>query len=58
MAASRRLHPKVHGGILHPPREPLAHRPVGRARHPGPLNMVVVNLYAFEKTAAKTGRCI
>ena len=49
------LHPKVHGGILHrraicrsiaPPLPSMAFQPI---------DMVVVNLYAFEKTAAKPG---
>jgi phosphoribosylaminoimidazolecarboxamide formyltransferase/IMP cyclohydrolase len=48
------LHPKVHGGILHR-RENPAHV-AGAAEHGiQPIDMVVVNLYAFEKTAAKPG---
>jgi len=48
------LHPKVHGGILHR-RENPAH-PAAVAQHGiQPIDMVVVNLYAFEKTAAKPG---
>ncbi|MGB9074369.1 MAG: bifunctional phosphoribosylaminoimidazolecarboxamide formyltransferase/IMP cyclohydrolase [Terriglobales bacterium] len=48
------LHPKVHGGILHR-REDAAHR-AAVAEHGIPaIDMVVVNLYAFEKTAAKPG---
>ena len=48
------LHPKVHGGILHR-REDAAHR-AAVAEHGIPaIDMVVVNLYAFEKTAAKAG---
>ena len=48
------LHPKVHGGILHR-RENPAHR-IAVAEHGiQPIDMVVVNLYAFEKTAAKPG---
>lgn len=48
------LHPKVHGGILHR-RENAAHR-AAVAEHGIPvIDMVVVNLYAFEKTAAKAG---
>src|SRR2546429_4709362 len=48
------LHPKVHGGILHR-RENPSHRTA--VAEPGiqPIDMVVVNLYAFEKTAAKPG---
>jgi phosphoribosylaminoimidazolecarboxamide formyltransferase/IMP cyclohydrolase len=48
------LHPKVHGGILHR-RENPAHI-AAIAEHGIPaIDMVVVNLYAFEKTAAKPG---
>ena len=48
------LHPKVHGGILHR-RENATHR-AAVADHGIPaIDMVVVNLYAFEKTAAKPG---
>ena len=48
------LHPKVHGGILHR-REDAGHR-AAVAQHGIPaIDMVVVNLYAFEKTAAKPG---
>src|SRR6202167_345838 len=48
------LHPKVHGGILHR-REDAGHR-AAVAEHGIPaIDMVVVNLYAFEKTAAKPG---
>ena len=48
------LHPKVHGGILH--RRSLAeHRKTVAEHGIPPIDMVVVNLYAFEKTAAKPG---
>ncbi len=48
------LHPKVHGGILHR-RDDSSHR-AAVAEHGIPaIDMVVVNLYAFEKTAAKPG---
>jgi len=48
------LHPKVHGGILHR-REDSGHR-AAVAEHGIPaIDMVVVNLYAFEKTALKPG---
>lgn len=48
------LHPKVHGGILHR-REDAGHL-AAIAEHGIPaIDMVVVNLYAFEKTAAKPG---
>jgi phosphoribosylaminoimidazolecarboxamide formyltransferase/IMP cyclohydrolase len=46
------LHPKVHGGILHR-REDPAHRAAVAEHGIEPIDMVVVNLYAFEKTAAK-----
>lgn len=48
------LHPKVHGGILHR-REDPAHRSAVAEHGIEPIDMVVVNLYAFEKTAAKPG---
>src|SRR5579859_788730 len=48
------LHPKVHGGILHRREDP---KHVSAVKEHGiqPIDMVVVNLYAFEKTAAKPG---
>jgi len=46
------LHPKVHGGILHR-RENSAHRSAVAEHGIQPIDMVVVNLYAFEKTAAR-----
>jgi phosphoribosylaminoimidazolecarboxamide formyltransferase/IMP cyclohydrolase len=48
------LHPKVHGGILHR-RENAAHRSAVAQHGIQPIDMVVVNLYAFEKTAARPG---
>ena len=48
------LHPKVHGGILHR-REDANHRAAVAEHGIQPIDMVVVNLYAFEKTAAKPG---
>jgi phosphoribosylaminoimidazolecarboxamide formyltransferase/IMP cyclohydrolase len=46
------LHPKVHGGILHRREDPKHVAAV--AQHGiASIDMVVVNLYAFEKTAAK-----
>ena len=48
------LHPKVHGGILHR-RENASHRAAVAEHGIQPIDMVVVNLYAFEKTAAKSG---
>ena len=46
------LHPKVHGGILHR-RENPAHQAAVAEHGILPIDMVVVNLYAFEKTASK-----
>ncbi|HXZ78571.1 MAG TPA: bifunctional phosphoribosylaminoimidazolecarboxamide formyltransferase/IMP cyclohydrolase [Terriglobales bacterium] len=48
------LHPKVHGGILHMRANP-EHRATVAEHDIPPIDMVVVNLYAFEKTAAKAG---
>src|SRR3954447_22978543 len=48
------LHPKVHGGILHR-REDPRHVAAIEAHGIQPIDMVVVNLYAFEKAAAKPG---
>ncbi len=48
------LHPKVHGGILHIRGNPEHEASV--AEHAiEPIDMVVVNLYAFEATSAKPG---
>jgi phosphoribosylaminoimidazolecarboxamide formyltransferase / IMP cyclohydrolase len=48
------LHPGVHGGILH--RRDVAEHVAAVAEHGiKPIDMVVVNLYAFEKTAAREG---
>lgn len=48
------LHPKVHGGILHR-RENPTHKTAVIEHGIQPIDMVVVNLYEFEKTAAKPG---
>jgi len=48
------LHPKVHGGILHR-RADSKHVAAVKEHGIQPIDMVVVNLYAFEKTAAKSG---
>jgi phosphoribosylaminoimidazolecarboxamide formyltransferase/IMP cyclohydrolase len=48
------LHPKVHGGILHM-RENPEHVAAARKHGIEPVDMVVVNLYAFEQTASKPG---
>src|SRR3984885_1731097 len=48
------LHPKVHGGILHI-RDNPTHRAAVAEHGIVPIDMVVVNLYAFEKTASKPG---
>ncbi|MBV9625093.1 MAG: bifunctional phosphoribosylaminoimidazolecarboxamide formyltransferase/IMP cyclohydrolase [Acidobacteria bacterium] len=46
------LHPKVHGGILHR-REDPAHRAAVLEHGIPSIDMVVVNLYRFEQTAAR-----
>jgi len=46
------LHPKVHGGILHMRGKP-EHQAAVAEHGIAPIDMVVVNLYAFEKTASK-----
>ena len=48
------LHPAVHGGLLHRRGDP-EHVAAVEAHGIPPIDMVVVNLYAFEKTAAKPG---
>lgn len=48
------LHPKVHGGLLYI-RDKAEHRAAVEEHGIKPIDMVVVNLYAFEKTAAKPG---
>jgi len=48
------LHPKVHGGILHMRAKP-EHQAAVAEHGIAPIDMVVVNLYAFEKTAARPG---
>ena len=48
------LHPKVHGGLLYI-RGNLEHEAAVAAHGIAPIDMVVVNLYAFEKTAAQPG---
>jgi phosphoribosylaminoimidazolecarboxamide formyltransferase/IMP cyclohydrolase len=48
------LHPKVHGGILHI-RSNESHLASVHEHAIEPIDMVVVNLYAFEKTALKPG---
>ena len=48
------LHPKVHGGILHI-RGNGEHEAAVAEHGIEPIDMVVVNLYAFEKTAGKPG---
>ncbi|HUD67220.1 MAG TPA: bifunctional phosphoribosylaminoimidazolecarboxamide formyltransferase/IMP cyclohydrolase [Candidatus Sulfotelmatobacter sp.] len=48
------LHPKVHAGILHRRGDPK-HLAAVAEHGISPIDMVVVNLYAFEKTAAKPG---
>jgi len=48
------LHPKVHGGLLGL-RDNLEHVEVMNKYGIKPIDMVVVNLYQFEKTVAKEG---
>ncbi len=48
------LHPKVHGGLLYI-RGNAEHEAAIAAHGIEPIDMVVVNLYAFEKTAAMPG---
>jgi phosphoribosylaminoimidazolecarboxamide formyltransferase/IMP cyclohydrolase len=48
------LHPRVHGGLLYI-RGNAEHEAAVAAHSIEPIDMVVVNLYAFEKTAAKPG---
>jgi phosphoribosylaminoimidazolecarboxamide formyltransferase/IMP cyclohydrolase len=48
------LHPKVHGGILHI-RDNAEHMSSVKAHEIEPIDMVVVNLYAFEKTSQRPG---
>jgi phosphoribosylaminoimidazolecarboxamide formyltransferase/IMP cyclohydrolase len=48
------LHPKVHGGLLFI-RGNKEHEAAVAAHGIQPIDMVVVNLYAFEKTAAQPG---
>jgi phosphoribosylaminoimidazolecarboxamide formyltransferase/IMP cyclohydrolase len=48
------LHPKVHGGLLYI-RGNATHEAAVAAHGIQPIDMVVVNLYAFEKTAAQPG---
>jgi phosphoribosylaminoimidazolecarboxamide formyltransferase/IMP cyclohydrolase len=48
------LHPAVHGGILHRRSDP-EHVAAVEAHGIQPIDMVVVNLYAFEETAARPG---
>jgi phosphoribosylaminoimidazolecarboxamide formyltransferase/IMP cyclohydrolase len=48
------LHPKVHGGILHMRNHP-DHVAAVTQHQIEPIDMVVVNLYAFEETAQRPG---
>jgi phosphoribosylaminoimidazolecarboxamide formyltransferase/IMP cyclohydrolase len=48
------LHPRVHGGLLYI-RGNAEHEAAVAAHGIVPIDMVVVNLYAFEKTAAQPG---
>jgi len=48
------LHPKVHGGIL-ALREDARHQSAMAAHQIAPIDLVVVNLYPFESSVAKSG---
>src|ERR1700743_2192046 len=48
------LHPKVHGGLLYI-RGNATHEAAVKAHSIAPIDLVVVNLYAFEKTHAQPG---
>ncbi|HTS03091.1 MAG TPA: bifunctional phosphoribosylaminoimidazolecarboxamide formyltransferase/IMP cyclohydrolase [Thermoanaerobaculia bacterium] len=48
------LHPKLFGGILFD-RSEATHRGEAAAQGVGPIDLVVVNLYPFEETVAKSG---
>jgi len=48
------LHPKVHGGLLHR-RDSEEHVKQAKDHDIPPIDLVVVNLYPFEKTVAKDG---
>ena len=53
-AGSRRLHPKIHGGILARRDEPDDLATLERQGF-SPIDLVVVNLYPFEATVARPG---
>ncbi|MDD5262044.1 MAG: bifunctional phosphoribosylaminoimidazolecarboxamide formyltransferase/IMP cyclohydrolase [Methylacidiphilales bacterium] len=48
------LHPKVHGGLLHL-RDNPEHVKQAQAHGIEPIDLVIVNLYPFEQTLAKSG---
>jgi phosphoribosylaminoimidazolecarboxamide formyltransferase/IMP cyclohydrolase len=48
------LHPKVHGGLLFL-RDNPEHQAQAKAHDIAPIDLVVVNLYPFEQTIAKSG---
>lgn len=48
------LHPRIHGGIL-ARRDDKNHRAQLAEHHIAPIDLVCVNLYAFESTVAKQG---
>jgi phosphoribosylaminoimidazolecarboxamide formyltransferase/IMP cyclohydrolase len=51
------MHPRITGGIL-AVRENAAHREALESHGIQPIDMVVVNLYAFEKVAARAGASV
>ena len=48
------LHPRVHGGLLYV-RDDAGHKAQAKKHHIDPIDLVVVNLYPFEETIARTG---
>jgi phosphoribosylaminoimidazolecarboxamide formyltransferase/IMP cyclohydrolase len=48
------LHPKIHGGLLYR-RDLPEHVADAKKQHIEPIDLVVINLYPFEATAAKEG---
>ena len=48
------LHPKIHGGLLCL-RDDTGHREAAQKHNIGMIDLVVVNLYPFEETVARTG---
>src|SRR6202166_1059902 len=51
---AKTLHPKVHGGLLYRRKHPEDQKQAAEHKI-APIDLVVVNLYPFEATAAKQG---